>query len=283
METNLPYTPLRRSRDDRMLAGVCGGLGRYFDVNPAYYRVAFVVLALLGGAGILIYLAAVLVLPDEGETDSIAAQILRDHRRQPWALIALGILAIAALALLSHATLWPHGDAAWLLLLAAAAFIFFTRRPGKGYRRVLRGLVITFSVLVALALVAAAVVASISGVHLGRGIGDRTYNPASVAEVRHDYKLGVGSLRLDLSNVRFPAGTTKLDVDAGIGDVSVTVPAGVTVVADASARLGSVDVFDRTDDGQHASVKTTDAAGNTTHRLLIHAHVGTGQVEIRRP
>ena len=36
-----------------MVAGVCGGLGRYFDVNPAFYRVGFVVLALLGGAGIL--------------------------------------------------------------------------------------------------------------------------------------------------------------------------------------------------------------------------------------
>ena len=34
-----------------MVAGVCGGLGRYFDVNPTFYRVGFVVLALLGGAG----------------------------------------------------------------------------------------------------------------------------------------------------------------------------------------------------------------------------------------
>ena len=60
------YKELRRSRSDRMVAGVCGGLGRYFDVNPTFYRVGFVVLALLGGAGILIYVAAVLVMPDEG-------------------------------------------------------------------------------------------------------------------------------------------------------------------------------------------------------------------------
>ena len=54
-----------------MLAGVCGGLGRYFDVNPLFYRVGFVVLTLLGGAGALIYGASLLVIPVEGEQDSI--------------------------------------------------------------------------------------------------------------------------------------------------------------------------------------------------------------------
>jgi len=54
---------LERSRSDRMVAGVCGGLARYFDIHPAFYRVGFVVLTLLGGAGLLIYLAAALVIP----------------------------------------------------------------------------------------------------------------------------------------------------------------------------------------------------------------------------
>ena len=49
---------LERSRSDRMLAGVSGGLARYFGIHPAFYRVGFVVLALIGGAGILIYDAA---------------------------------------------------------------------------------------------------------------------------------------------------------------------------------------------------------------------------------
>ena len=54
---------LERSRSDRKLAGVCGGLARYFDIHAAVYRVAFVVLTLLGGAGIIIYLTAALVMP----------------------------------------------------------------------------------------------------------------------------------------------------------------------------------------------------------------------------
>ena len=66
-----------------MVAGVCGGLGRYFDVNPTFYRVGFVVLALLGGAGILIYGAAVLVMPDEGRDESIVEEAFREPPRPP--------------------------------------------------------------------------------------------------------------------------------------------------------------------------------------------------------
>ena len=86
---------LERSRSDRKLAGVCGGLARYFDIHPAVYRVGFVVLALLGGAGVLIYLAAALVMPEEGHEDSFATAALRNRRDRPWPLIGLGLVAVA--------------------------------------------------------------------------------------------------------------------------------------------------------------------------------------------
>jgi phage shock protein C len=56
---------LRRSRQDRMIAGVCGGLGRYLGVDPVLLRVAFVVLTIAGGSGILIYIVAAIVIPQE--------------------------------------------------------------------------------------------------------------------------------------------------------------------------------------------------------------------------
>ena len=99
---------LQRSRSDRMLAGVSGGLARYFEIHPAVFRVGFVVLTLLGGAGILIYAAAALVIPDEGKEDSIATAALRNRRDRPWPLIGLGLLAVAGAVLLSRATLWPQ-------------------------------------------------------------------------------------------------------------------------------------------------------------------------------
>jgi phage shock protein C len=56
---------LYRSRSNRMLAGVCGGLAQYFNTDPTLVRVLFVVLAVLGGSGLLIYLVLWVVVPEE--------------------------------------------------------------------------------------------------------------------------------------------------------------------------------------------------------------------------
>ena len=67
---------LRRSDTDRMLAGVAGGLARYFGVDATIVRIAFVVLTLFGGAGIPLYLAGLLLIPDEGSDQSIAGSLI---------------------------------------------------------------------------------------------------------------------------------------------------------------------------------------------------------------
>ncbi len=57
--------PLRRSRDDRVIAGVAGGLGRYLGIDPVIIRIALVVLAVSGGSGVLLYIIAVIAIPEE--------------------------------------------------------------------------------------------------------------------------------------------------------------------------------------------------------------------------
>jgi phage shock protein PspC (stress-responsive transcriptional regulator) len=56
---------LYRSRTNRKLAGVCGGLAQYFNTDATLIRVLFVVLALLGGPGLVIYLVLWIVVPEE--------------------------------------------------------------------------------------------------------------------------------------------------------------------------------------------------------------------------
>ena len=56
---------LYRSRTDRKLAGVCGGLAQYFDLDATLIRVLFVVLAVLGGSGLVLYLAMWIIVPNE--------------------------------------------------------------------------------------------------------------------------------------------------------------------------------------------------------------------------
>jgi phage shock protein PspC (stress-responsive transcriptional regulator) len=69
-------TELRRPFEDRMLAGVAAGLARYFGVDTTIVRIAFVVLTIVGGAGIPLYLAGLLLIPDEGSDQSIASSII---------------------------------------------------------------------------------------------------------------------------------------------------------------------------------------------------------------
>ena len=54
---------LYRSQRDRVLGGVCGGLGEYLGLDPTIIRLIFILLALLGGHGILLYLILWLVIP----------------------------------------------------------------------------------------------------------------------------------------------------------------------------------------------------------------------------
>lgn len=57
---------LKRSRTNRMIAGVCGGIGEYFEIDPTVVRLVWVVVTVLtSGIGILAYLLAVLVVPEE--------------------------------------------------------------------------------------------------------------------------------------------------------------------------------------------------------------------------
>jgi len=57
---------LRRSKNDRIIAGVCGGLGEFFGISPFWFRLAMFIAFVPGGVpGILIYLIAMIVIPAE--------------------------------------------------------------------------------------------------------------------------------------------------------------------------------------------------------------------------
>jgi len=76
----LEHSALRRPFQDRMLAGVAAGIGRYLGVDPTIIRIAFVVLTIAGGAGIPLYLAGLLLIPDEGSDQSIASSVIESFQ-----------------------------------------------------------------------------------------------------------------------------------------------------------------------------------------------------------
>ena len=56
---------LYRSRTDKQLAGVCGGLGKYFDIDPTIIRLAWVVSVFCAGGGVIAYILAMIIVPQE--------------------------------------------------------------------------------------------------------------------------------------------------------------------------------------------------------------------------
>ena len=56
---------LYKSKGDRKLCGVCGGLGEFFGIDASLIRLAWIVFSLLGGSGVLAYIIAAIVIPDE--------------------------------------------------------------------------------------------------------------------------------------------------------------------------------------------------------------------------
>jgi phage shock protein PspC (stress-responsive transcriptional regulator) len=299
MNTHITHIPeirrLQRSRSDRKVAGVAGGLASYFEIHPAVFRVGFVVLTLLGGAGILIYAAAALVMPDEGKEDSVATAALRNRRDRPWPLVGLGLLAVAGAALLSRATLWPQGDAWFLFLIAGAVILWITRHPAadptkdaaelaaedsRRVRRAGRNLGIVLASFVALVLVAAAVFAAVFDVHVGRGIGDRSVVVTSAQNLRDDYRLGIGSLRLDLGAVQLPVGETHVDASVDVGELHVIVPEGVGLTVHGTAEAGEVDLPGGVGgDGRNVDSTVVEPGARM---LVLDADVGLGTVRVER-
>src|SRR6476661_1110616 len=113
---------LRRSLRDRKVAGVAGGLGRHLDIDPVILRVAFVVLVFFGGAGLILYGALWLLVPEEGRDH---AAVSLDERSRSIALIIVGALAALALVGDSLGRFWFPWP---LAIIAVVVLLFVTRR-----------------------------------------------------------------------------------------------------------------------------------------------------------
>jgi phage shock protein C len=105
-------TRLRRSVDDKVVAGICGGLGKYFDTDPVWFRLAFVVVTLAGGAGILIYLIAWVIIPPARPGEAVAGDETSLGAQSPIvagiALVGIGlVLLINTLVPWFDRVMWP--------------------------------------------------------------------------------------------------------------------------------------------------------------------------------
>lgn len=119
---------LRRSNDDRMIAGVCGGLGRHTGIDPIVFRIVLVALAVFGGIGLVIYALAWLLVPEENATTSEAHRIFQGGLASTLAAAAIAIIGIVVL--IDFANHWGNGRVPALIIAAVVVVILLSRRAG---------------------------------------------------------------------------------------------------------------------------------------------------------
>ncbi|MHA6794256.1 PspC domain-containing protein [Pseudonocardia bannensis] len=120
---------LRRSRRDRMIGGVCGGLARHLDIDPVLLRVAAVALALSGGLGVLAYVIAWIVIPESvpGEPERTGPPA---GRRAVALAVGAALIGLGALLLLLRQIVpWIGADLFWpLVVVAVGAMVLLSAR-----------------------------------------------------------------------------------------------------------------------------------------------------------
>ena len=135
----------------------------------------------------------------------------------------------------------------------------------------------------ALALVLPLGIVSAAGIDLDGGVGDRDYHPASMAQLRGQYEVGIGSLTVDMTDIDLPANqTTDLKLDVGLGEAVLYVPADACVSSDVQIGVGASDVLDRGSDGVDVNYLEDGPAPAGRPKLHIDADVGVGVIEVVR-
>src|SRR3954468_23958382 len=268
-----PARRLYRTRDERVIAGVCGGIARYFNIDPVLVRVGAVALAFLGGAGLLAYLAAVLLIPKEGESG-------RPPEAPSRGLVITGavLLVVAFCVVLPFRGGWGPG---WVLVplgfVALAGLLVWRlasgQRPEGDARAVLRAMAL------GLALIAFCVVLAIGAAWASAAGGDGVVAGIVIAA---GLALIAGAffgswarwLILPALAVALPAGVVAAagpDVRGGTGEVTYR-PASSAEVHD-SYRLGV----------GHLVVDLRDARLTPgDHRIKIRLGVGGAELLVAR-
>lgn len=280
-----PPKRLLRSRTNRVVTGVSGGIGAYLGIDPVLVRIGFVLATIFGGGlGLLIYVVAAVVMPLDPllpPPAAVGASAGPPPQRDAGSTAALvvGLLLVVAgsfwlLDVLDVRTPPWEVVLALALILVGGALLWEARRTRHG------GLIALGAVI---ALVLAGTTAARPSFDVDSAFGERSERPRTVAELEREYDHAFGSLTVDLRSLDLPVGTTRIDVSVAFGEAVVWLPTDVPARVESSATFGSSDVFGVDRGGIDLDRRHQDAGyAEAPSRLLVDVRVVFGSAEVRR-
>ncbi len=277
---------LRRSRSDKVIGGVGGGLAEYSGIDALLWRVGFVALALAGGTGVLVYLLLWLLMPAGATTgvDEPARPRMPAGPRSPVPGVTLAgvLIVVGTLALVARFTDWDPDATVFLgggLLVVGAGLVVASFTNG----RTARGALIALGAVLSLALIAAE---SVPWNDVSGGFGDRRFVPDTAAEVRTVYDGGVGDMTVDLSGVDVSDldGPIRTTVEHGLGDVEIVLPRDADVRVTVDSGMGEVSIFGQRGltEGTFGGSGAGSWVGDDRAEIILDVDAGVGNVEVTR-
>ena len=385
--TNSSQASLHRPGEGRWIAGVALGLAHRLQIQPWIARMVFVVLVPVGGVGIFLYAAGWILIPDEGETESIAKGWSGKGSARRWVGVAL--IRLAAVVLLAETRL-VRGELVFALILLGIGVLLYrgdlsapdqqspdagsvpqaapadqaaeptagppSSRPagpapapprdrsylgrvGFGVALMSLGVlgfldavvpgfdpsvrhylallvaVVGFGLVVGawfgragglvalgIVLVPVVLVALSDKVEFGTSengpvvlvslasdavdfstSGDGYHRPAGVDEIPDAYRLGIGSLVVDLREVDFRGKVVEVEADVGIGELTVYLPQDVATDVSGRVGMGSIRTWDHlgATSRQGIGLASDYASEGADGMIILDASVGLGEIEVR--
>jgi hypothetical protein len=139
-------------------------------------------------------------------------------------------------------------------------------------------------ILPVIVLVMPLAVVSAADIDLRGGVGERSYRPATVADLRPEYRLGVGHIDLDLRDIKPTGARAQVNVKIGMGEARVRVPFDACVVTTGNIGVGAADMPERTDEGFDIDLdhdtRPAPATAATRTTLVVNADIGVGHLQI---
>jgi len=273
-----PQRALLRSKDDRVLWGVAGGLAEHIGFNATLVRIAFVVTTLFGGAGLLAYLVLAVALPEDDGTGKPVPESVWARLGKVLVVCILVAIGLAVAAFLAVASAWTtatgHGTiVAGVVIALGVAVVAFAFAPDV--RRRTTPLLLTVALV--LGIPAGAIAAA--DIKIDGSIGQRTYTPTVAADLPADgYKLGTGQLIVDLRKLPWAKGQAiTASAHLGIGQMIVSVPSDVCVVGEATGKAGELVVAGQLSRGIDPDVSLATPTTNAP-QLHLDAGIQLGQM-----